>query len=95
MPDDRDMPLGSADRIGIECADCGRTRWRRPRDLVGRGITLHTKLSVICERFHCSECREQGMFGKNVSVRLWMSHDVAARRLEADVLRTQAVRTTG
>lgn len=91
-----EMLLGEAGRLGIECGDCGRTRWLKPRQLVGRdGITLHTSLSAIGRRLSCSACTEEGLPGKNVSLQVWFDKDVDRDRIEAAVLRSQIAPSAG
>jgi len=87
--------LGQASRLGIECADCGRNRWRTPEQMLCHGVTLHTALSVVAKKFSCSACRESGLPGKNVSVQVYFNHDADRLRAEAEVLRNQAVLSAG
>lgn len=87
--------LGHTDRIAIECGDCGRSRWRKPAELVGLGVSLQTPLDALSRRFSCSSCRGEGLPGKNISVQAWFLHDRIALRAEAQVLRTQKALSTG
>lgn len=87
--------LGDVSRVGIECGDCGRTRWRKPFELTGRGISLHTSLDALGRRLSCSACREEGLPGKNVSMQVWFDRDADRSRIEAAVLRSQTVPSTG
>lgn len=84
-----EMPLGSAARIGVECADCGRNRWVQPEQLARRGVTLHTPLRALSSRLSCSSCRADGLPGKNVTVQAFFSRDADRLKAEAEVLRNQ------
>ena len=89
------VALGSAKRLGIECADCGRTRWVAPTQLVMRGITLHTSLSAVAAKLKCSSCTDDGLPGKNVSVQAFFERDADRARAEQAVLRSQVALSRG
>jgi hypothetical protein len=84
-----EMPLGAAARLGVECGDCGRSRWLRPVQLVRRGVTLHTPLADVSSKLSCSACRSEGLGGKNVTVQAFFSRDADRVKAEAEVLRNQ------
>ena len=88
---ERATALGEASKLNVECADCGRTVWLLPARLLGRGITLHTSLNEVASKLTCSDCREDGLPGKNVSVQAFFSRDFDRLRAEAEVLRSQSV----
>lgn len=88
---ERATALGEASKLNVECADCGRTVWLLPTRLLGRGITLHTSLNEVASKLACSDCREDGLPGKNVSVQAFFSRDFDRLRAEAEVLRSQSV----
>jgi hypothetical protein len=92
---DKAMALGQASRIGIECCDCGRNRWKIPSELTGRGITLHSSLSELSKRLSCAACKSEGLPGKNVSVQVWFDRDHDRTRAEAEVLRSQVALSVG
>ncbi|WP_080849946.1 hypothetical protein [Agrobacterium tumefaciens] len=82
--------------LSIECADCGRMRWRKPVDLYRfRGIDASTPLSRIGERLSCSSCVEAGAQGKNIVVQAAFSFDLDRERAAAWRLKSQEVRVAG
>ncbi|TKT58331.1 hypothetical protein FDR95_12030 [Rhizobiaceae bacterium LC148] len=84
-----EMALGSVARLGIECADCGRSRWIAPSQITKRGVTLHTCLHEVASKLSCSACRADGLPGKNVSVQAFFDRDADRIRAEREVLRNQ------
>lgn len=54
--------------LSIECADCGRERWWKERQLYRGGITKDTLLRELVPRLVCAHCREEGHLGKNLHV---------------------------
>lgn len=78
--------LGQAISIAIECADCGRSRWRRPSDFYRRGsIGPATSIDELGKRLTCTDCRAAGDHGKSIVIQ-------AAFAFEADRLRAEAAR---
>lgn len=75
--------------LTIECADCGRTRVRKPGDLRRFGISDATRLSEISSRLFCAACRDEGMPGRNVTVQAAFSTDMDRVRAEAYLINTR------
>jgi len=81
--------------VSIECADCGRMRWRKPRDLYVNGIGPTTALSELGARLTCSSCKDEGMPGKNVVIQAAFAHEIDRIRAEAGRIRSLEVREAG
>jgi len=82
--------------LSIECADCGRLRWRKPQELYRfRGVTASTPLSKIGERLSCSSCVDAGAQGKNIVVQAAFSFELDRERAAAWRLKSQEVRAAG
>ncbi|UXT96742.1 hypothetical protein [Agrobacterium tumefaciens] len=82
--------------LSIECADCGRMRWRKPEELYRfRGINASTPLSRIGERLSCSSCVDAGAQGKNIVVQAAFSFELDRERAAAWRLKSQEVRVAG
>lgn len=82
--------------LSIECADCGRLRWRKPQELYRfRGVNASTPLSKIGERLSCSSCVDAGAQGKNIVVQAAFSFELDRERAAAWRLKSQEVRAAG
>lgn len=78
--------LGQAVSISIECADCGRARWRRPHEFYRYGkIGPATPIQELGTRLFCAECQDAGDHGKNIVIQ-------AAFAFESDRIRTEAAK---
>lgn len=96
MPvEEEPVTVGMIDRLRIECADCGRSRWREPSELVKKGISLHVEIRSLLPKFSCSECADDGLPARNITVQALFLHDHEARRAERDVLRSQEALSKG
>lgn len=60
--------VGSTSVIEIECADCGRIRWRKPHDLYRAGIGPKTTIRQLGLKLFCAGCRDEGLPGRNISL---------------------------
>lgn len=86
MADKGAATLAQVVSISIECADCGRARWRRPSDFYRHGsIGPSTAVEELAARLVCVECQGAGDHGKSIVVQ-------AAFAVELDRLRAEAVR---
>ena len=81
--------------VSIECADCGRNRWKKPIELRRFGVNLSTKLSNLGSRLVCSGCREDGMPGKNIVIQAAFVTDLDRLRAEASAVRNRTARAAG
>lgn len=90
-----DVLVGQASRLGVECADCGRSRWLTKAYIASRGISMHMPLSHVSRKMACSACVDEGLPGKNVSVQVFFDRDADRIRAEYEVLRTQTVLYSG
>lgn len=87
--------LGDVSRLGIECSDCGRNRWKVPAQMVTRGVTLRTPLSALAKKLTCSACQDDGLPGKTVSIQAYFAVDADRTKFEAQVLRNQEALSMG
>lgn len=87
--------LGQVNFISVECSDCGRGRWRKPSELIGRSVTLLTPVSVVCSKFTCSACLDEGMPGKNIAVRVAFVDDAVRIKAEAFTINSREVLSRG
>lgn len=87
--------LGDVNRLGIECSDCGRNRWKAPGQMLIRGVTLRTPLSVLAKKLSCSACQDDGLPGKTVSIQAYFAVDADRTNFEAQVLRNQEALSVG
>lgn len=88
--------VGETVSIEVECTDCGHTKWLNPPQLANFGIPGSTRLTALAERLSCSECRSDGLPGKNISVQAAFATE--ASRLKAErwsAVRTQAAHAAG
>jgi hypothetical protein len=69
--------------LTLECADCGRTRMRKPHELRRFGITDATRLSEVSSRLFCATCRNDGLPGRNITVQAAFATDMDRIRAEA------------
>lgn len=58
--------VGSTSVIEIECADCGRIRWRKPHDLYRAGVTKQTTIRQLGLKLFCTGCRDEGLPGRSL-----------------------------
>jgi hypothetical protein len=81
--------------ISIECADCGRTRWRRLPELRRLGISENTRLTDLSTRLFCTACREEGLHGKHIMVQAAFATDLKRERADAFRLNIREVHGRG
>ena len=91
----QEITVGQASRLGVECADCGRTRWLARHQIVRRGISSQMPLSAVAKKLTCSACAADGLPGKNVTVQAFFDRDADRIRAECEVLRSQTVLCSG
>lgn len=91
----QDITLGEISRLGIECGDCGRSRWNRPDELKRYGIQLTATIAEVAPKLTCKACRSDGLPGKNVSVQVYFNRDFDRNTAEAAVLRNQSILSAG
>lgn len=61
--------LADVQSLHVECAECGRERWLRSRDLAQKlRDGPATKLEDVYPKLFCDQCRGWGLPGKNVVV---------------------------
>lgn len=85
MADQTAPTLAQIVSISIECADCGRARWRRPADFYRHGVGPKTTIDELGSRLTCVECVAAGDNGKNIVIQ-------AAFAFEADRVRSEAAK---
>jgi hypothetical protein len=83
--------LRDANVISIECGDCGRSRWRKPAQILTTNISLDTPLCEVTPKFYCQPCRELGNEGKNITVDVMFFVDADRANIELQVLKNQVV----
>lgn len=81
--------------ISIECADCGRARWRRPAELYRHGVGPATTLDELGSRLVCVECHAAGDTGRNVVIQAAFAFEADRLRAEAARLRNLEARASG
>lgn len=88
--------LGQVLSLSIECADCGRNRWRKPQELYRiKGIHSRTQLSEIGSRLVCSSCVDDGLPGKNIVIQAAFSFEEDRLRADAWRVSNLAARAAG
>jgi hypothetical protein len=82
--------------IAIECSDCGHSRWAAPREMISAGISPLIKLNELGGKLYCSQCRDDGLAGKNVLIQAAFVNERTRLGAEAAVLaRSHRVRASG
>lgn len=87
--------LGQVLSIAIECGDCGRHRWWKPKQIYRTGATAATPVRELASRLACSECIENGEEGRNLSIQAAFSTDLNRARADAYMLNSRAAPDTG
>lgn len=86
--------LGQVTSVSIECADCGRCRWRRPGEFYRFGLGAHSPVSELGNRLSCQGCREEGLPGKNIVIQAAFTA-IESRSVASLRLRSRAARGSG
>lgn len=73
--------------LTLECANCGRTRVRKPAELRRFGITGETPLADVSCRLYCQACRQEGDDDRNITVRAAFANQLDRERAEAQRIR--------
>ena len=95
MPEKGKATLAQAVSISIECADCGRARWRRPSDFYRHGtIGPATSIEELGSRLFCTECQDAGDHGKNIVIQAAFAYEADRIRAEAARLRSLEARVS-
>jgi hypothetical protein len=96
MPIKGAATLSQVTSISIECADCGRLRWRRPAEFYKRGsIGPATTIGELGSRLACAECQSAGDQGKNIVLQAAFAFEGDRIRAEAAYLRSLEVPVSG
>jgi hypothetical protein len=85
--------LSCVTSVAIECGDCGHSRWRKPNEFYRAGFKASTVISEIGEKLYCSQCRQEGLPGKNIVIQAAFSTEKSDQ--SRSVPRNQRVRAAG
>jgi hypothetical protein len=88
--------LSCVSSVAIECGDCGHSRWRKPNELYRAGFKPDTEISEMGSKLYCSQCREDGLPGKNIVIQAaFVADNIRARAEAYTAVRSQKARVAG